>query len=168
VSALYDALYAAEEPGVRAMLLLADACFVMPSVLLAESLVARQARVWMYQFDWSPGDSRRRALHAADQAFFFGTLDSSGARLIIGRPADDADAALRWRLSRDMQDALLRFVHGGDPERADATPWPPYAADRRVMHLDAPACRVLDNAWAARWSWWNDNVFEPVLSREPG
>jgi para-nitrobenzyl esterase len=167
VAAFYDALYAHEPPGVRAMYLLADACFVMPSVLLAESLATRGARLWMYQFDWQAGDPHRRALHAADQGFFFGTLDSSGARLVIGAPRDAADAARRQALSGAMQDALLAFVRTGDPQHAGSAAWPAYAPRRSVMHLDAPACRVLDDALAPRWRWWKHNVFEPALPAAP-
>jgi para-nitrobenzyl esterase len=136
-------------------------------VLLAESLAARQGRVWVYQFDWSPGDPRRRALHAADQAFFFGTLDSGGARLIIGQPRDAADVARRLQLSHAMQDALLTFVRSGDPVRAGGAAWPRYDRARAVMHLDAPECRVLDDSLATRWRWWNENVYKPVLDPDP-
>jgi para-nitrobenzyl esterase len=162
VADFYDSLYATEPAGVRAMHLLADACFVMPAALLAESLVARGSKVWMYQFDWNGGDARRRALHAADQGFFFGTLDSSSARLVTGRARSAADAAERERLSASMQDALLDFVRSGDPQRAGPTAWPAYAASRSVMHFDVPDCRVIDNPLAPRWRWWMQHVFAPA------
>lgn len=166
-AAFYDRLYADEPAGVRAMHLLGDACFVMPAALLAETLVARGSRVWMYQFDWSPDDRRRRALHAADQSFFFGTLDSDGARLVIGPPRDATDAAQRERLSLALMDALLAFARTGEPGRAGVAAWPRYDAARSVMHLAAPECRVSQDPLAPRRRWWDENVFAPAAGALP-
>ncbi len=162
VAAFYEGLYAAESGGMRAMRMLADACFVMPSVLLAERVAARGGAVWMYQFDWQAADPRRGAQHAADQGFFFGTLDSAGARLISGTPRDARDAQDRQALSHAMQDALLRFVRGGDPVHAAEVAWPRYTGARAVMHLDAPTSAVRYDGFAPRRRWWQQNVYGPA------
>lgn len=162
VARFYDQLHADEPSGVRAMRLLGDACFVMPSVLLAERLSGRGGAVWMYQFDWKVADLRRGAQHAADQGFFFGTLDSAGARLVSGTPRNAADAREREQLAHSMQDALLRFVRGGDPVHAGPVAWPRYTGLRAAMHLDAPACTVRFDGFATRRHWWQQNVFGPA------
>jgi carboxylesterase type B len=143
------------------MHLLGDAFFVMPSVFIAETLAARDGRVWFYQFDWIGGDARKRALHASDQAFFFGNHHSAGARMLTGSPRDDRDCEERDALSLQMQDALVNFVRTGDPDPGGAL-WPSYGNGHVVLHFDLPRSTVSRHSLDTRWNWWRANIYAPA------
>lgn len=161
------ALYTARFPhGDAGMHLLGDAFFVMPSLWAAEAHARRGGRAWVYRFDWL-ADARRRALHASDQLFFFGTHDCAGGRQLLGEPADNAERQARDALARESVDGLIAFVTTGDPRPPGSrlAAWAPYdTVDRPLMSLGGPSGpQRLDDPYAERRVWWTRQVLDDAL-----
>jgi para-nitrobenzyl esterase len=98
----------------------ADLELHLPNELLARGHEARGNPLFRYRFTWEA--PVRRACHALDLPFTFGTLDVSTWREFAG--AGGARAADAERLSARMQQAWTTFAAVGVP-RDDATgPWP--------------------------------------------
>jgi len=112
-----DALAAANGDLVEAV---ADLELHLPNELLARGHEARGKPVFRYRFTWEA--PVRRACHALDLPFTFGTFDVSTWREFVG--ADGVRAADAATLSTRMQQAWTSFAADGVP-RDDATgPWP--------------------------------------------
>ena len=95
----------------------ADLELHLPNDLLSRAHRARGNRVWNYRFDWeAPG---RRACHALDLPFTFGTLDSDTWRDFAGAHDPAADA-----LSARMRSAWIAFARDGAPADAVIGAWP--------------------------------------------
>lgn len=165
---LYDATFKHDPEGMRGMHMIGDSIFVIPSLWFADTLAAKGANVWMFQFDWST-DARRRALHAGDQTFLFGSLHTPAGHHLCGEAKDAADEAARTRLMHVMQDTILAYARTGDPNghtNRDAPQWPKYTADERaIMSYDLNSKIVKDPA-APRREWWYSHVYEPVLTEK--
>ncbi len=164
-AALYDKCFAADAPGSRGMHMIGDSIFVMPSLWFADRRARAGGNVWMYQFDWQT-DSRRRALHAADQTFLFDKHDTDAGHHLLGVPKDGADRAARAALTAAMQDAVLAFARDGDPNRhknKSLPEWPLYRErERAVMSFDLKS-RILKDPARDRRVWWYDRVYGPAL-----
>lgn len=152
----YRAWFPDESDGVRAMHLLGDTMFAMPSLWLADLLADNGARVFAYRFDWS-ADARRRALHAADQAFLFGRHDTPAGRALLGAPRSPSDAAARVGLSATMAAALRHFAASGDPTTADLA-WPAWSRAERAMMMFDTSSGVEADPLGERRAWWTANV----------
>ncbi len=151
-----------ETSGVQGMYLLGDSIFTIPSYWFADEYAHHGGNVWMYQFDWQSND-RQRALHAADQAFMFGKLETHAASHLIGLPANQADREKRAALSRAMQDSILAFVRGGDPNTGALPAWPKYDAEKRSVMLFNTESEIKKDPVGPRRRWWYDAVYKPAL-----
>ncbi len=141
-------LYAANRPGALpgdvVSAILTDVAFRLPTVQLAESVIAGGAPVHVYEFAWRTDVADLGACHALELGFVFDTLDrSSGPSLI--RPG-----AAPQHLATEMHSAWVNFASTGEPG------WAPYTLDQRaVMTFDATSAVVEDpraderRAWAA-------------------
>lgn len=159
LASLYDAIYADERIGVRAMNLLSDIWFVMPSLLFAEHLVKNGNNAWVYEFSWSQPNSPAGAAHAFDLFFAFDKTDEGQARRLLGEPLSDHARQQRHRLSRQMQDSLVSFARCGDPNcDTDGLPdWSPYSLpERPVLNFDTANSIRSDPQKEAR-EWWMKN-----------
>ena len=123
----------------------ADLELHLPNELLARGHEARGNRVFRYRFTWEA--PVRRACHALDLPFTFGTLDVSTWREFAG--ADGAGAGTADALSARMQQAWASFVADGVPYDDRAGPWPV----GRLVEL-GPAAGVGDDDVAARLRVW--------------
>jgi para-nitrobenzyl esterase len=160
IAAHYDRVFAHEPPGIRAMHMLGDAMFVIPSVVFAEAHVRNGGRAWMYQFDHPGSDPRMRALHAADIVGFMGKYDTATGMALMGKPTGPGEADRRAALSDYMQRRLLAFAHGED---LTAYGWAAYdSAAPQILNFAAEP-GLLDDPLADRWRWWRDNIIAPEL-----
>ncbi len=163
---VYEKAFLGEPEGVLGMNIMGDSMFVIPTYRLADILADKGENVWVYQFDWQ-GNDRQRALHAADQAFMFGKLDTHAASHLLGAPKDNTDADARRQLSQVIMDSVLAFARTGKPSRGeqDILPaWPKYETKARpVMCFDYESAIVNDPA-ADRRAWWYEKVYEPAGS----
>lgn len=125
-----------------------DVTLQLPARLIAESHVRRGLPVWRSSFVWqAPG---KRACHALDLPFLFGTLDTSTWREFAG--ADGDAAASADRLSDRMRHAWAAFATSGRPACAPFGVWPS-ADDGSVVELGPEIQAVTDPA-AARVAAW--------------
>lgn len=154
--------------GMRGMHMIGDSIFVIPSLWFADTLARKGAKVWMFQFDWET-DDRRRALHAGDQTFLFGSLHTHAGRHLCGEAKDAVDAKARERLSHAMQDAIIAYARFGDPDRndnPDLPQWPRYDAEKRaIMSFDTDSV-VVNDPVKDRREWWYKNIYEPALKEK--
>jgi para-nitrobenzyl esterase len=118
-----------DETRVRAALRASDGDLVeavadlelhLPNELLARAHRARGNAVYRYRFTWEA--PVRRACHALDLPFTFGTFDVSTWRDFAG--ADGARAADADALSTRMQEAWTSFAADGAPSDASTGRWP--------------------------------------------
>ena len=123
----------------------ADLELHLPNELLARGHEARGNPVFRYRFTWEA--PVRRACHALDLPFTFGTLDVSTWREFAG--ADGARAGTADALSARMQQAWASFVADGVPYDDRAGRWPV----GRLVEL-GPAAGVGDDDVAARLRVW--------------
>jgi para-nitrobenzyl esterase len=98
----------------------ADLELHVPNELLARAHRARGNGVYRSRFTWEA--PVRRACHALDLPFIFGTLDVSTWREFAG--ADGPRAADADALSARMQEAWTSFAATGVPSDAALGPWP--------------------------------------------
>jgi carboxylesterase type B len=105
-------------------------------------------------------------LHAGDQTFLFGSLDTQAGHHLCGHAQDKADEEARTRMMHVMQDTVLAYARHGDPNKhnnQDAPQWPQYKADERaIMSFDLQSKIVKDPA-APRREWWYSRIYEPAL-----
>jgi para-nitrobenzyl esterase len=97
----------------------ADLELHLPNELLARGHAARGHPVYRYRFAWEAPD--RRACHALDLPFTFGTFDVSTWRDFTG--ATGARAADAAALSARMRDAWTSFAATGTPSDAVVGSW---------------------------------------------
>lgn len=157
VKALYQEAFPEETDGQRAMHLLGDCVFVMPSLWAAEGL-SRGNQVKVYRFDRET-DSRRRAQHAADQVYFFGKLNTYVGRLLTGAAANEADCIKRDALANLMQQLILSFAAADVKNSTVYRDWADYSNDSRtILALDAQPQMLLD-PYEKRREWWFQNIY---------
>jgi para-nitrobenzyl esterase len=120
----------------------ADLELHVPNELLARAHRERGNRVWRYRFGWDAPS--RRACHALDLPFTFGTLDVDTWRDFAGAHGAGADA-----LSARMRAAWTSFAHTGTPEDDTIGAWPEPA----LVHLDGDGATG-DDAVARRVHVW--------------
>ena len=157
---LYRAWFPDEDDGIRGMHLLGDAMFAMPSLCLADLLVAGGANVFVYRFDWQ-ADPRRRALHAVDLPFLFGKQDHESGIPLAGPVRDDSDWEGRCSVSETLGGALLKFARDGDPS-TDTLPWPRWTGERRPVLLIDVDSRVAEDPLCERRAWWAATMLPPM------
>jgi carboxylesterase type B len=134
-----DALHAVDGDLVEAI---ADLDLHVPNELLARAHRDRGNSVWRYRFAWDA--PARRACHALDLPFTFGTFDVDTWREFAG--AHDASAEA---LSMRMRTAWTSFARTGTPADATIGDWPP---DELVTL--APDAGLGDDAVADRTRRW--------------
>ncbi|HUQ11391.1 MAG TPA: carboxylesterase/lipase family protein [Steroidobacteraceae bacterium] len=95
------------------------------AIVEAELRAQQGSPAYAYQLDWgSPQDGGKwGAPHTLDIPLMFGTLTAPGS--ITG----DGESARR--VSATMQQALLAFARGGDPNYSGMPRWEPYTLPRR-------------------------------------
>jgi para-nitrobenzyl esterase len=98
----------------------ADLELHVPNELMARAHAARGNAVFRYRFNWEA--PIRRACHALDLPFTFGSLDVSTWRDFAG--ADGARAADADALSARMQEVWTSFTATGVPSDSTIGPWP--------------------------------------------
>lgn len=110
------------------------AAFMVPSRNnVLDTLKARQAEVWYYQFDWArqpaPWNTVYGAAHAFDLPFLFGNF---GPSLFANTVGGNANRAGRLALSAHMMATLGAFARHGDPNHAGlGVGWQPWPAQLR-------------------------------------
>jgi len=109
------------------------------AIVEAELRAQQGSPAYAYQLDWgSPQDGGKwGAPHTLDIPLMFGTLTASGS--ITG---DGEDAR---RVSATMQQALLAFARGGDPNYPGLPRWEPYTLPRRATMVFDEASRLEDD-----------------------
>jgi para-nitrobenzyl esterase len=115
----------------------------LPNELLARGHRARGNPVYRYRFAWEA--PARRACHALDLPFTFGTLDVSTWREFAG--ATGARAAAADALSARMQEAWTSFAAAGVPADSVVGAWPasshvPLGTDETTVGGDEVARRI--------------------------
>jgi para-nitrobenzyl esterase len=115
----------------------------VPNELLARGHRARGNPVYRYRFAWEA--PVRRACHALDLPFTFGTLDVSTWREFAG--ATGARAAAADALSARMQEAWTSFAAAGAPADSVVGAWPvsshvPLGTDETTVGGDEVARRI--------------------------
>ncbi|AUZ59696.1 putative esterase [Pseudomonas sp. XWY-1] len=154
VKNLYCETFPDENDGQRAMHLLGDSAFVMPSLWAAEGL-ARNNRVKVYRFDRET-DPRRRAQHAADQVYFFDKLDTYVGKRLAGLPANSTDSKERESLVRLMQGLIFNYAETSQP---DYPAWADYDTENRpLLALDADPS-IKSDPYCKRREWWFQNIY---------
>lgn len=98
---------------------IADVELHVPNELLARRHAARGNPVYRYRFTWEAPD--RRACHALDLPFTFGTLDVGAWREFAG--ADGVRAAAADALSARMREAWTSFAATGTPRDSLVGAW---------------------------------------------
>jgi para-nitrobenzyl esterase len=99
----------------------ADLEMHVPNELLARAHACRGNPVYRYRFTWEA--PVRRACHALDLPFTFGTFDVSTWREFVGADGDQAAAAAE-ALSARMRAAWASFAAIGAPTDPDTGVWP--------------------------------------------
>jgi len=124
---------------------LADLELHLPNELLARAHEARGNAVFRYRFTWEA--PVRRACHALDLPFTFGTFDVSSWRQFVGAEGDRAAAA--DVLSARMRQAWTTFAVDGVPRDDGTGAWPAGP----LVHL-GPEPGVADDAVSDRLRVW--------------
>jgi para-nitrobenzyl esterase len=120
----------------------------LPNELLARGHAARGNAVYCYRFVWEA--PVRRACHALDLPFTFGTLDEHTWREFAGATGERAAAA--DALSARMQEAWTSFATSGRPQDSVVGAWP--AAPSSLVPLGADASTDFDDEVARRIDLW--------------
>ncbi len=109
------------------------------AIVEAELRAQQGAPAYAYQLDWgSPQDGGKwGAPHTHDIPLMFGTLTAPGS---ITGDGDDAR-----RVSSTMQQALLAFARGGDPNYSGLPRWEPYTLPRRATMVFDLRSRLEDD-----------------------
>jgi para-nitrobenzyl esterase len=109
------------------------------AVVEAELRARQGSPAFAYQLDWgSPLEGGKwGACHTLDIPLMFGTLAAPGS--LTG---DGEDAR---RVSATMQQALLAFARGGDPNYPGMARWEPYTLPRRQTMVFDVASRLVDD-----------------------
>jgi para-nitrobenzyl esterase len=129
---------AATTPGEIFAAIETDRIFRMPGLLLAETQIQHDARVYNYLFTWSSPlfGGMLGACHAVELGFVFGTYAAQGMADFSGTgPAADALAA-------NTMDAWIAFARSGDPSSKGVGPWPSYTAADRATVLLGERCTL--------------------------
>jgi para-nitrobenzyl esterase len=158
---LYRRWLPTETDGRRAMHMVGDAVFVMPTFWFADLLAQNGATVFTYRFDWQV-DDRMGALHAADLPFLFGCQNSASGEALIGRAENDRDRAGRDRISAAMRGAILGFARSEVPE-VEGRLWTAYTTDRRTTLLFDIVSVEAEDPVAERRCWWTRTVLPAAL-----
>lgn len=168
VCTMYNSWFAHDTEGSRGLHLLGDLLFRLPSIWFADEASAHGSHVWTFLFDWSV-DERRRAQHAADQAFLFKKWETSAGRHLLGDDMPPEDASRRDRTAAAMMDAILAFATQGDPNGHagnDIPTWPRYnKTDRAVMCYGRDIRIVLDPAGPRR-QWWTETIYRQIAGSQ--
>jgi len=130
-------------PGEVLMALSTDWFFRVPSIRLAEAVLARGQRAWVYEFAWpSPSyGGRLGACHSLEIPFVFDTLRTEGVAATVGPEPPQ-------QIADEMHAAWVAFASTGDPG------WAAYdTAERPVMTFDATSQLVNDPRAAERQIW---------------
>jgi para-nitrobenzyl esterase len=110
--------------------LVTDYRFLFPLLGVADRLAQTGQNPFLYQFDWSPGNSPWRACHCIELPFLFGIRTAWDAPMLTG--INEAEYA---GISKTMMAAWTSFARTGKPEIPDLT-WPPYeTTQRQTMHF---------------------------------
>ena len=109
------------------------------AIVEAELRAQQGSPAYAYQLDWgSPVDGGKwGAFHTLDIPLMFGTLGAPGS---LTGEGDDAR-----RVSTTMQDALLAFARGGDPNYPGLPRWEPYTLPRRATMVFDVESRLVDD-----------------------
>jgi para-nitrobenzyl esterase len=109
------------------------------AIIEAELRAQQGSPAYAYQLDWgSPLDGGKwGAPHTHDIALMFGTLTAPGSMT-----GDGEDAR---RVSTTMQQALLAFARGGDPNYSGMARWEPYTLPRRATMVFDVTSRLVDD-----------------------
>ncbi|MBI1327269.1 MAG: carboxylesterase family protein [Alphaproteobacteria bacterium] len=154
--------------GVQGMNLIGDSIFVIPSYWFADILARKGETVRLFQFDWQ-ADSRRKALHAADQAFLFGKLETHAAQHLLGPAADTNEKTKRVRLSTAMMESILGYAKNGAPaqdSKKTLPVWPVYNAETRPVMSFNYDSQIVDDPARLRREWWYNNIYQPALAEK--
>jgi para-nitrobenzyl esterase len=129
-----------------------DRWFRTPATKLAEQQAAHQPATHAYLFTWrSPAlDGALGACHALDLPFVFGSLADRRIRPLVGAGPRACE------LSQRMQDAWLRFAHGGAPGHAGLPEWPAYEARRRATLMLGEECVVVEAPEERERAFWDE------------
>ncbi|MEY2426059.1 MAG: para-nitrobenzyl esterase [Actinomycetota bacterium] len=144
--------YRAQNTGHTLMVdLMTDCVFRIPSLRVADELVAAGVPVWTYLFTWATPvfGGLLGATHALELPFVWQMLDDPLWAALVGSepPAVLADA---------MQDAWIAFARTGKPEHDGLPHWPSYDTDERpTMEFGVSCAVVADPGRATRVLWSN-------------
>jgi para-nitrobenzyl esterase len=137
--------------------ILTDGTMRLPAHRIAKSHAANGGTTRTVEFAWrgppAEGEWDRRAFHAIDLPFTFGTLDRAGWREFL-RAGPDAD-----QLATIHMAAWAGFARSGAPEVAGVGAWPVYRdPDRSTVIFDSQCTlqgdplEPIEAAWDGLWS----------------
>jgi para-nitrobenzyl esterase len=109
------------------------------AVVEAELRAAQGSPAYAYQLDWrAPADGGKwGACHTLDIPLMFGTLTAPGSLTGTGAGAR--------RVSATMQQALLAFARGGDPNYSGLARWQAYTLPQRATMVFDVASRLVND-----------------------
>lgn len=126
----------------------------IPSLRLADRLVAAGAPVWSYRFDY-PRASAIGAAHASDIPFTFG--EPNGAPLPVDWTAEARAVSDR------MRDSFIAFARTGSPQAAALPRWPRHdPAGLHYLRFDVEPSLASDFIGVARRSAWKSVPVDAV------
>jgi para-nitrobenzyl esterase len=128
--------------------MLTDHDFFVPAMRFA-ALQAEWAPSRAYLFDWpSPViGGVFGSIHGIDLPFLWGLGNDPSVAALVG------DLAAAEALSGTVQDAVLSFLHSGDPATS-ALGWPEYVPPRRATMLFARDSRIEDDPRESERRFW--------------
>jgi para-nitrobenzyl esterase len=118
----------------------------LPNELLARAHAGRGNPVYRYRFTWEA--PVRRACHAVDLPFTFGTLDTHTWREFAGAIGERAAAA--DALSTRMQEAWTSFAASGTPRDSGVGEW----SQSAIVELGPDPAEHFDDEVARRIGMW--------------
>ncbi len=128
----------------------ADVQMHLPAFLMAESQARRGIDAWRYSFTWEAPE--RRACHALDLPFTFGTLEVDDWREWAG--ADGTNRTAADQLSTRMRQAWASFARDLVPACEPVGAWPKHTSARHPVVELGREVRLLDDPDAATRAAW--------------
>lgn len=157
-TSIYDQMHG--KPPARWSAFMADLVFHAPAVLLADTLSRAGGPVYFYRFDGTPPlvGGYTGSFHGLEIPFVFGTVGRGALAWTMG-----SSPAVRT-LSRNIQQAWVRFAHSSTPGHEGLPAWPRWTDDRRDAMLLGPESRIAQDPHEGAREFWTPLLDTPRQS----